>query len=50
MKDLAADGELSGVVSLYDIDRDAAEKNAVSHRGHALRALSEHVAAVLTRG
>ncbi len=28
MKDLARDGQMEGVVRLYDIDRDAAEKNA----------------------
>ena len=29
MKDLAMDGDLCGTVRLYDIDRDAAERNRI---------------------
>ena len=39
-----------GAARLTSAELTPAEKNAVSHRGHALRALSEHVAAVLARG
>lgn len=39
-----------GAARLTSAELTVAEKNAVSHRGHALRALSEHVAAVLARG
>ena len=37
MTDLTGDGQMEGTVRLYDIDRDAAEKNAIIGRK-----LSEH--------
>ena len=40
----------AGAARLTSAELTAPEKNAISHRGHALRALSEHVAALLTRG